>query len=465
MNRRDFLGMVAAGAIGAGRLSSAAMALGQRRRRRPNIILILADDLGYEELGCQGNADIPTPNIDSLARNGVRFTDGYVSAPVCCPSRAGLITGRYQTRFGHELNAIGLKNKDPNVGLPLSERTIADYLKSAGYATGMVGKWHIGGTAPYHPQQRGFDEFFGFLHEGHFFLPPPYSGSTLRLRAKEPLYDLENPILRGTEPVDEPEYLTEALTREALDYIDRHRDEPFFLYLPYNAVHSPLQATLEDVDHFKHLDSHRAIFAGMLTSLDDGVGEVLAKLRRHGLEEDTLIFFLSDNGGPTAELTSSNLPLRGGKGQLFEGGVRVPFIMQWKGTLPEGMVYDHSVSALDILPTAAGAAGARLGKDAGLDGVDLIPYLTGEKTSLPHEILFWRYGPQKAVRVGKWKLLHVPSRLGKPVQLYDLSKDIGEENDLSESRPEVVKELGAILEGMDREMVEPLWGPRKKPRP
>ena len=461
MDRRRFLSALAAGGMSVG---LSAHALNEGRKTLPNIVLILVDDLGYEELGCQGNKDIPTPNIDALAKNGVRCTDGYVSAPVCCPSRAGMITGRYQTRFGHELNLIGLRNKEQGLGLPLDEKTIGDHMRSAGYATCMVGKWHLGGTAPYHPLRRGFDEFYGFLHEGHFFLPPPYSGSTLRLRVKEPLYDLENPMLRGEEPIVEDKYLTDALTREAVATIDRHRDKPFFLYLPFNAVHSPLQATLDDVDRFKHLpDSHRVIFAGMLASLDDAVGEVMAKLREHGLEENTLVFFLSDNGGPTAELTSSNLPLRGGKGNVYEGGVRVPFIVQWKDRLPAGKVYEQPVSALDILPTALAAAGAKAPDN--LDGVDLVPYLTGKKRSAPHDTLFWRYNGQKAIRKGKWKLIRdLPPRLGKRVQLFDLENDIAEENDLSEKHPEVVAELTAAFEELNSQMVAPLWGGRKPKR-
>jgi arylsulfatase A-like enzyme len=249
--------------------------------RKPNVVFIVADDLGYGELGCQGNPQIPTPNIDSIANNGARFTQGYVSAPVCSPSRAGMMTGRYQTRFGHELNAIGLQNLEPNVGLPLSEITVADCLKAGGYATGMFGKWHLGGSAKLHPQKRGFDEFFGFLHEGHFYVPPPYRGVTSRLRPNEPPYDEENFILRGTRPVEEKEYLTQAFTREALAFIDKHQHHPFFLYLPYNAIHSPMQATTAYMRRFNGIgDEHRQVFAAMLSALDHGVGAVLGRLAR-----------------------------------------------------------------------------------------------------------------------------------------------------------------------------------------
>ncbi len=315
--------------------------------RRPNIVLIVADDLGYAELGCQGATDVRTPHIDSIAHHGIRFISGYVTAPVCSPSRAGLLTGRYQQRFGHELNAIGPQNRLPHVGLPTSEKTIADDFRAAGYATGIVGKWHLGGTEPYHPERRGFGEFFGFLHEGHFYVEGRHNGVVSRLRPDEPPYDDQNPVLRGTQPVGDFGYLTGAFTREAVAFIDRHRDRPFFLYLPYNAVHSPMQATEADLGRFPEIkDRKRRIFAAMLGALDEGVGAVLGKLREAGLTEDTLIVFLSDNGGPTAELTSSNAPLRGGKGELYEGGVRVPFLMQWEGHVPGGVVDARPVSSL-----------------------------------------------------------------------------------------------------------------------
>lgn len=467
--------------------------------RPPNILILLADDLGYSELGCQGSRDIPTPNIDSLARHGIRFTNGYVSAPVCCPSRAGIMTGRYQTRFGHELNAIGAENLKPGIGLPLTETTLARRMKAAGYATGMFGKWHLGGSAPFHPQQRGFDEFFGFLHEGHFYVPPPYTGVTSFLRTNalpeglgprwtdgriiwtahmghsEPPYDESNPLLRGTTPVAEKEYLTDALTREAVAFIERHRSEPFFLYLPYNAVHSPMQAPPKYLNRFPNIpDLQRRVFGGMLSALDDSVGAVLHKLRTLKLEENTLVFFLSDNGGPTVELTSSNAPLRGGKGQLWEGGIRIPFLMQWKGHLPAGRVYDQPVISLDIFPTALAAAGAfgvtpsggsKGPAEAGtpnLDGVNLLPHLTGKAQGAPHETLFWRYGGSLALREGNWKLVRQPERgTGSPkFQLFDLANDIAETTDLALQHPEVAKRLHAALDQLNGQMVEPLWGRR-----
>jgi arylsulfatase B len=426
--------------------------------QKPNIVLIFVDDLGYGELGFQGNREIPTPNIDSIARNGVRFTQGYVSAPFCCPSRAGLMTGKYQTRFGHELNVVGKKNLDPAVGLPPDERTMGDHLRKAGYTTACVGKWHLGGTERYHPLVRGFDAFYGFLHEGHFYVPPPYDNVVSHLRAQEPPYDDGNPVLRGRKPIVEKEYLTDALTREALVFLDRAHDRPFFLYLAYNAIHSPMQAKPGDLKRFAHIkDKHRQVFAAMLASLDDSVGGVLDELRQRKLEENTLIFFLSDNGGPTAELTSSNKPLRGGKGQLWEGGIRVPFAVQWKARLPAGRVYDHPVSALDILPTSLAAAGAKA--PDGLDGVDLLPYLTGVKKGEPHESLFWRFRSNIALRMGKWKLVRQAERGRQQAafQLFDLDADVGETKDLAEAQPEVLERMRRELDRLNGQMREPRW--------
>ena len=449
--------------------------------RPPNIVLLLADDLGYGEIGPHAQGDIPTPHIDSLATNGVRFTAGYVTASYCSPSRAGLLTGRYQTRFGHERNPTGKHNLHPDAGLPLTERTIADHLHDAGYATALIGKWHLGGHATFHPQKRGFDRFFGFLHEGHFFVPgPPYEGVVSFLRRKtlaggqtmihqgntiyathmrhdEPPYDANNPILRGTKPVIEPSYLTDALTREAVTFIDRHKHEPFFLYLSYNAVHSPMQGALAYMEKLEHIDDmQRRVFAAMLANMDDSVGAVIRKLGDEGLEDDTLIFFISDNGGPTRELTSSNAPLRGGKGSLYEGGVRVPFIVQWKAALPAGKVYDRPVSTLDVLPTALAAARAKQPEGAPLDGVNLLPHLTGKDHGPPHEMLYWRMTTRTALRKRDWKIV-APRYKGTPhFELYNLADDLGEQKNLAETRRDKLAELEQSWRKLNDQMVEPV---------
>jgi arylsulfatase B len=459
---------------------------------RPNIVLIVLDDLGYGELGCYGGTQIPTPHINSLAAAGVTCTSAYVTAPFCAASRAALLTGRYQTRFGFEFNPIGAANADPAIGLPAGLRTLPEVLRDAGYATALVGKWHLGGTARFHPQRRGFDEFFGFLHEGHYYRPPPWEGTVTWLRRnalpdgsqgrwtssdgrlvwsthmgnREPDYDADNPILRGSQPLDEPANLTDAFTREAESFIARHRQQPFFLCLAYNAVHSPLQA--EDV-YLERLagieDIHRRIFAAMLVQLDDCIGRLMARLRTEGLQERTLVLLLSDNGGPTRELTSSNHPLRGEKGQLYEGGIRVPLVMRWPGRLPAGKRDDRTVSSLDLFPTALAAAGVPVPAGLELDGVDLLPFLTGPRLDTPHETLYWRVGPQAALRQGTWKIYRNPRRGGSAAwQLYDLKQDIGEARDLAAEQPDKVRQLESAWRQLDEQMVEPLWGGRPAAR-
>jgi len=414
---------------------------------RPNIILMLADDLGYAELGCQGCTDIPTPHTDSLAQNGIRFAQGYVSSPICSPTRAALLTGRYQQRFGHEYNPGPSAYADANFGLPLCETTLAERLKAAGYATGMVGKWHLGFTKELTPTGRGFDEFFGFLEGAHPYLPRVRQGR----------------ILCGSMPVDEREYLTDAFAREAVAFVENHRAEPFFLYLALNAVHSPLEATRSYLDRFPDIaDPIRQTYAAMTAAMDDAVGSVLGKLRELKLEEETLIIFLSDNGGPTPQTTSSNLPLRGYKGQMWEGGIRVPFLIQWKGHLPAGRLYDNPVSALDIHATALAAVGQPIKAEWGLDGVNLLPYLKGDDKQKPHEALFWRMGKRQAVRAGDWKL--VVERPEPEPALFSLAEDMGEQNDLAGRHPDTVEELLGLYRDWEEHMVPPRWV-RQSPRP
>jgi arylsulfatase B len=399
-----------------------------------------------------------------------------------------LLTGRYQTRFGFEFNPIGAVNEEPGIGLPAGERTLADALRDEGYVTGLLGKWHLGGTAPFHPQRRGFDEFYGFLHEGHYFVPPPWEGTTTWLRRKtlpdgsqgrwtsrdgrvvwsthmghfEPDYDANNPILRNSQPAAEAEHLTDALTREAVQFIDRRRQQPFCLVVAYNAVHSPMQGAERYMRRFGHIeDVHRRIFAAMLSQLDDSVGSILDKLRECGLERQTLVVFLSDNGGPTRELTSSNLPLRGEKGQLYEGGIRVPILMQWPGRIRAGQTDDRPVIALDLLPTALAAAGASPSRAAApLDGVNLLPFFENRRDEAPHERLYWRVGAKAALRMGDYKLVRDPRR-GQSAgawELYDLSRDIGEAKDLAAMEPQRVRSMEVEWRKLDEQMVDPRWG-------
>lgn len=415
--------------------------------RKPNIIVFLSDDVGYAEYGFQGGKDIPTPHVDSIAKNGVRFTAGYVSGPYCSPTRAGLMTGRYQTRFGHEFNGGGPKGGN-NFGLPTSEKTIADRLKASGYATAAVGKWHLGGGPSYIATARGFDEFYGTVANTPYLKPPNF---------------IDTRVSTEITPVEDDKfYTTDAYAARAVDWIDKQKDKPFLLYLPFNAQHAPLQAPQKYLDRFANIqDENRRKFAAIMSAMDDAVGVVLAKVRAIGQEENTLVFFFSDNGGPTKQTTSRNDPLRGFKATTLEGGVRVPFCAQWKGKIPAGIVYDNPIIQLDILPTAIVAAGATVDPAWKLDGVDLLPFITAKNKVKPHESLFWRFGEQWAIRKGDWKL--VASRLdGKEPRLFNLKNDIGEANDLTAKEPEKVKELLGDWKAWNAEQKEPLWRPAQQ---
>ncbi len=440
--------LLAAATLWAARVPTASAAPATQPARRPNVLVIIADDLGYADLGAQKlEPDIKTPNIDSIAAQGVRFTSGYVSCPVCSPSRAGLLTGRYQERFGHEFNPG--PNPPGNFGLPVDQVTLADDLKAAGYRTGMVGKWHEGTALDRQPMSRGFESSYGFLGGAHTYV-----------KLGEPTG--KDPILRNGKPVGESEYLTDAISREAVGFIDQHKAEPFFLYVAYNAVHVPQEAPQKYQDRFSEVkDVHRKLMLAMLSAEDDGVGRMLAALKNANLEENTLIFFISDNGGPTALNGSSNRPLSGFKAQVWEGGIRVPFAVQWKGHIAAGQVVDQPVISLDILPTALAATGAPLSKPRPIDGVNLLPLLLHENNRAPHESLFWRYGGQRAMRQGDYKLVQIGQ---ESPQLFDLKADVGEKHDLAAEQPQRAEQMFAAYEKWNGELAKPLWGdgqPRK----
>jgi arylsulfatase A-like enzyme len=396
---------------------------------RPNVVLIVGDDMGYADLGVHGSPDALTPHIDSIAAAGVRCTNGYVSGPYCSPTRAGLLTGRYQQRFGHEFNP-GSTN-----GLPVTEVTLADRMKAAGYATGLVGKWHLGETAVYHPMQRGFDEFYGFLGGAR-----TYYGGTVK---------------RGTVNVPLTGYLTESFAAEAADFIDRRKDAPFFLMLTFNAVHTPMDTPPAIyMNRFPGVtDPTRKTYLAMLAAMDDAIGVVLAKLKALSLEQNTLVFFHSDNGGPISSGTSVNgsinLPLRGGKTTLWEGGIRVPFLAKWPARLPAGKLYHEPVIQLDLFTTAVTAAGGSVPTDRVIDGVDLMPFLDGTAATVPHENLYWRFGTPSAIRNGPWKL--------KGSELFNLATDIGETTNVAAANPAIVSALQADLNSWKSELVPPLW--------
>lgn len=416
--------------------------------RKPNILIIVGDDMGYADIGVHGCKDIPTPHIDSIAKNGIRCTSGYVSGPYCSPTRAGLMTGRYQQRFGHEFNPG--PNPVQAFGLPLTEVTLADKLKAGGYATGMVGKWHLGNDPKFNPVNRGFQEYFGFLGGAHPYFSPRNGGKGANAA-----------ILRGLERVQEKEYLTDAFAREAVAYIDKHQKEPFFLYLTFNAVHTPMQSAEKYLARFPDVkDEKRRTYCGMMSAMDDAIGSVLKKLDDSQLTENTLIFFVSDNGGPPVN-ASSNAPLRGNKAQTWEGGVRVPYLVQWKGKLPAGKTYDQPVIQLDLHSTALAAAGLvrAVNEQTGppLDGVDLLPHLLGEVTTPPHDALYWRFGEQTAIRSGNHKLVKARGGSGD-WELYDLAADIGETKNLATDKPDLAKDLLAKYGAWNTGNIKPLWG-------
>ena len=422
---------------------------------QPNVLVIIADDLGYADIGVHGGKEVPTPNIDALAASGVHCTNGYVTAPYCSPSRAGFLTGRMQTRFGHEFNPhVGDEAK---LGLPLDQRTIANVLHDAGYATALVGKWHQGFDAAHHPQSRGFDEFFGFLVGGHNFLlhkdAEPEFGSAHS-------HDM---IYRGREVQHLDGYTTDLFTDEALGFMNRNAAKPWFLYLAYNAVHTPLEIAekLKSRIPASVTDENRRGYLSLLLGLDDAIGRINAELKAQ--HPNTLVFFFSDNGGSGrkpffAYNTGINTPLRGDKGQTLEGGIRVPFLVSWPGQLPAGQVYEHPVSAMDVLPTACAIGKAK--QPDGVEGVNLLPYFKGEKADAPHETLAWRFGPQKAIRRGDWKLVDVRDMEAKTQsgwQLYDLSADIGETKNLAAEKPELVAELAKAWDDWNAKNIPPQW--------
>jgi arylsulfatase A-like enzyme len=434
--------------------------------RKPNVIVILADDLGYGDVGVHGCKDIPTPNIDALARSGIRFSSGYVTGPLCGPTRAALMTGRHQCRFGHEFNPPAMTEPNPDkLALDLRETTFADRMKSAGYITGALGKWHLGEGDEYHPLSRGFDEFFGFTGGAHSYF-----------KAGDKRY---GPIVRGRQPVPLKGYLTDVLADEANDFMRRHREKPFFLYLAFNAPHTPMEAPPEVLERFSSIeDPKRRANAAMTWKMDEAIGRVTRKLRELELENETMVFFLSDNGGSlvqgAAPNGATNTPLRGGKTQLLEGGIRVPFMVSWPGVLPAGKVEDRPVVQLDIVATALAAAGVEIDPAWKPDGVNLLPYLTGKSDGLPHKALFWRHGGQWAVRQGPWKLVRWLDRRDNDAEskfmgpeLYNVVEDIGEQRNQITTRPEIARELQAAWDSWNKHNTAPLKAgkPPVKPRP
>jgi arylsulfatase A-like enzyme len=423
--------------------------------RKPNIIVILADDMGYADIGAHGGKDIPTPHIDRLASRGVRFTDAYANGSFCTPTRAALLSCRYQHRYGIE---------DLGGPLPAQANTLPQRLKAAGYVTGMVGKWHLGSTQGFTPVDRGFDEFFGFVGGGHQYIIQPNGKG-----------EYNAPILRNRDPVKEQRYLTDAFGEEAAAFVERcsptkneeprTKDaKPFFLYLAFNAVHTPLEATEKYKARFPGItDPKRQTYAAMLSAMDDAVGLVIAKLEQTGEFDRTLIVFTNDNGGPTTRNAvngSRNTPLRGSKCETFEGGIRVPMLMQWPGVITLGTTYAKPAISFDISATALAAAGA---DTSAIDGVDLLPFIKGVRSGAPHDVLFWRSRTMSnnyAARQGDWKYVHstegdaAPGPRQKPAQdrLFNLATDLSEQRDLATEEPAKLAELKKLYAAWSDEM-------------
>ena len=407
---------------------------------KPNVIILLADDLGWADLGYQGSDDIRSPHIDSLAKNGIRFTDGHVSASVCSPSRAGLMTGRYQQRFGHEANS-----PPPSDGMDLEQITMADRLKKLGYRTGLIGKWHLGNQDEFYPTRRGFDYFYG-LRSGSrsYFYNAKNDDKPGNVRAIE----------ENGKPVKFDGYLTDVFGQKAIDFINAKDDKPFFLFHSFTAPHGPMHATDEDKALFASIENtKRRSYAAMIWAMDRAIGQLVDALKAAGEFENTLIWFLSDNGGATGN-ASINLPLAGHKGIKFEGGTRVPFFAHWPKTFRNPKTFDPMMISLDVMPTSLAAAGAQEADLENFDGVNLLPFIRGEKNHEPHRYLYWHKLWFSAMRDGPWKLIYVQDY---GYALYNLKNDIGESQNLIHAQKRRSEKMIAQLKDWKAELEKPRW--------
>lgn len=421
---------------------------------KPNFVIILADDLGYGDLGYTGSTQIKTPNIDKLAKSGVFFTNGYVTSALCSPSRAGLMTGRYNCEFGYYTNP-DLRNTEPQiqpqikrdyVGLPVDEITLAERLADLGYVNGLIGKWHLGHQPQFHPLKRGFHEFWGYLQSGHdYYITRPQSETKIRYQW---------PIECNFKKQGALTYLTDDMGNECVDFIKRHKDETFFLFASFNAPHVPLQAPEADKELYSsEKDEKRRTYCAMVHRLDVNVGKIIAELKNQNLYENTVVVFLSDNGGFINETVSVNAPFRGQKYTLFEGGIRVPFIISYPQKLTAG-VYNEPVISVDILPTFIELAGGVIKEEDNIHGVNLNAYIKGNNNEKPHEYLYWNLQGISAIRYGDMKMVNMPDKFP---MLFDLSKDISEENDIAGMERKTADEMIGILGTWILKCPEPLF--------
>ncbi len=465
-------------------------------KKPPNIIFIVVDDLGKYEISAYGSETMKTPHIDQLASEGVRFTDCYVNAPVCAPSRAGMLTGRYPTRYGFETQPMEVypnnlaayyagkflmntgdfevvsKPRFPaewqmvKQGVPPSEMTLADILKMRGYTTACVGKWHLGHSTKQIPNEMGFDEQYGFYgaftlytekrHSPNYvsYIQDSYSSKyQWKMGRKE-----TSAIRRNDKVIKESRYSTQAILEEGIEFIARNKnsDQPFFLYLAFNAPHVPFQAPTAYYEmHSDTPEENKRVYYSMIHALDDAIGSLNEKLKLMGLEENTIIYFISDNGGASYTGATDNGPYKGGKLTTFEGGVNVPFLMKWKGHVPEGTVYQNPVSSMDLFMTSTRVAECPLPDDRVYDGVNLVPYVTGEIAEKPHDAFYWKADHIHAMRKGDWKFLL--STRDKWVELYHISEDKYEHYDLNEERPAVLDTLEADYKIWMDQQAPPMW--------
>lgn len=462
----------------------------------PNVILIVVDDLGKSEVSAYGSQRVATPNIDQIGKEGLTFNDAYASSPVCGPSRAGILTGRHQARYGYEMQTydyypsniiefisgkwadtenwvITAKPIFPREwqkekqGLPPSEISLATMLKTKNYATAITGKWHLGHHRRLKPLARGFDYQYGFYGSSSLYTPDQktegYANHVQDIFSSKYQWSYgryKHAAIRiNDKEIKEEDYLTFAIKDEAIDFIEQHKEQPFFLYIPFNAPHVPFQAPIEYYNKFSHVtDENKRVYYAMISALDDAVGEIHQAVKNADLEEETIIVFVSDNGGASYTGATDNFPLKGGKLTQFEGGLNVPMMMKWKNEIDAGLEYDFAVSALDIFTTICQAAGVKLPNDRIYDGVDLLPYLNDENDLLdiPHDELYWRADHIWAMRKGDYKMI-MSNRDGW-LELYNLKEDKSEQFDLRKQQPEMVQQLINLHQAWQTELPErPLW--------
>ncbi|MDO7085186.1 sulfatase-like hydrolase/transferase [Pseudocolwellia sp. AS88] len=420
--------------------------------KQPNIVLLFSDDAGYADFGFHGSKIMKTPHLDKLAKEGVRFEQAYVTDPTCGPSRAGLITGKYQQRFGFEENNVpGYMSENSaadgsDMGIPVEEKTMADYLKNLGYTSGFYGKWHVGGADKFHPLNRGFDEFYGFRGGARSYFA--YS------KAPASKLDLNE---RNFGNFEEPQdYYTDVLAQETVEFIENSvkKDKPFFAFVSFNAVHTPMDARPEDLAQFPNLQGKLKTLAAMTLALDRASGKIMDKLAELGIDDNTIVIFTNDNGGPSDKNASSNAPFSGTKSNHLEGGLRVPFLMKWPNNIQQNSTFSAPVSLFDLLPTFYAAGGGMTKDLQDVDGVDLMPYIQNIKVSRPHDVLFWKKDTRATIRDGDWKLIRFPDR---PAELYYIPEDIREMNDLAAEHPKKVKKMFKDLFEWESTLERPRW--------